>query len=98
MNFRSPHSLYERNSYNARDFQSRFSTDENIEGFGFHSNNGNDFELGFGTDDLFLDHRDVSTRERISPNYEDGKVSIFSILLYHILSFRLLSIPGLCRP
>ena len=69
----SPHD-YERTSYNPRDFQSRFSTSENIEGFGFHSNDGEDFdEEGFGRDDLFLDHPDISNSDR--SDYEDGKHS-----------------------
>ena len=71
----SPHSDYERTSYNPRDFQSRFSTSENIEGFGFHSNDGEDFEEeGFGRDDLFLDHPGISNSDRTSHDYEDGKV------------------------
>merc|ERR1712062_260800 len=69
----SPHTDYQRISYNARDFQSRFSASENTDGFGFDSNDEDGFvgELGFGRDDLFLDHRDISNRDRTSDDYEE---------------------------
>ena len=84
----SPDSDYERTSYNPREFQSRFSTSENIEGFGF----GGDFE-GFGKDDLFLDHPDIHNSDRTSNDYEDGKFKYSPSLSLSYFSVQIMMAP-----